>query len=373
MKFIKLTIITSIILLLIAFLVPPLYSGSLSNTMPSGDDKVSTKMKKAPPKIENHPTPVKKKKKLKVGGKSMKCKPVKFDMSSKLQDGKVNISYKKQLKAKGGKTPLSFGNASSTMPPGLNISLKGLLSGKPAKPGEYKLKLWVSDSCIPAQVVEETFKIKIYPEMKSTMAKKKGITEDADPSLKKKKAGVIVATPTLAKEKPVIESLLPVPWGALKPGGSLYIKGRNFGTKQGTIYMTGDNLPGQVKLLAIKWISDTQVRGTVDPKMENFPNQTVKIRVQTYNNKLSNTRSIGFKGSVEYTCEGHIIYGSDGSQLDCYPYICVKEAGQIRCLETCATFHQCVQPGLQCNADHRCVDEKTNEEPAPRRSFLNPS
>ena len=56
-------------------------------------------------------------------------------------------------------------------------------------------------------------------------------------------------------------------------------------------------------------------------------------------------------GPLSYVCDGHILRGSDGSQVDCTPYIC--QASQ--CLQTCTSVDQCVFPPYVCDGRGLCV------------------
>ena len=162
---------------------------------------------------------------------------------------------------------------------------------------------------------------------------------------------------TTYETKPVIMSMLTVPLGALEPTSKLYVKGKFFGTQPGIIYMTG-KFPGPVNLVDVKW-SDTEIRGTVPLSMRDIANQTVEIRVRRSDGKTSNVETIAFRGRVEYTCDGHIIHGSDGSVKDCSPYTCYEEAGHIRCGDRCEfSGHSgplgCAD-GYICSAKGQCI------------------
>jgi hypothetical protein len=73
------------------------------------------------------------------------CSALAFAPAS-LPYGITGISYKQQITVTGGTGPFQFTLGSGTLPPGLTLSSKGVLSGVPTTPGTYLFKIKATDS-----------------------------------------------------------------------------------------------------------------------------------------------------------------------------------------------------------------------------------
>jgi MYXO-CTERM domain-containing protein len=51
------------------------------------------------------------------------------------------------------------------------------------------------------------------------------------------------------------------------------------------------------------------------------------------------------------SCSGHVVTRADGSELDCFPYVCEVQG---TCKPACSSVSDCVAPAL-CNQNHECV------------------
>jgi uncharacterized protein (TIGR03437 family) len=71
--------------------------------------------------------------------------PLAITSSSPLPDGFVQTSYSQQLAASGGTSPYSWILLSGPLPPGLNLSSSGLISGTPTQAGEFVFTVRVND------------------------------------------------------------------------------------------------------------------------------------------------------------------------------------------------------------------------------------
>jgi hypothetical protein len=99
--------------------------------------------------------------------------------------------------------------------------------------------------------------------------------------------------------KPVIDAVLDVPLGALKPGTRLYLKGSRFGTQKGKILVQGNFPGGQFELTDVKWESDTKANGLVPQSVKGQPNQTVGVILMTSYNLKSDPWNMKFEGREE--------------------------------------------------------------------------
>jgi hypothetical protein len=66
--------------------------------------------------------------------------------SGTLPNGFLNVSYSYTFSATGGNAPLSFGQGSGSLPPGLNLNSNGVLNGLPAAVGTYSFSVVVTDA-----------------------------------------------------------------------------------------------------------------------------------------------------------------------------------------------------------------------------------
>ncbi len=73
----------------------------------------------------------------------------------------VSVSYSVQLVSSGGVAPVTWSLLGGALPPGLNLSSSGIISGIPTSPGNFSFVAQVSDSFNPAQQVNRTFGITV--------------------------------------------------------------------------------------------------------------------------------------------------------------------------------------------------------------------
>lgn len=81
--------------------------------------------------------------------------------NASLPAGTRNVSYSAQLTAAGGKSPYTFKRLSGPLPPNLQMSTAGKISGKPTTAGSYVMSFEVLDSSSPQVVATATFTITI--------------------------------------------------------------------------------------------------------------------------------------------------------------------------------------------------------------------
>jgi len=80
-------------------------------------------------------------------------------------NGQVNLYYKVQIHATGGKDPVTWSLDSGTLPPGITLNKdNGVLSGKPIQAGSYDISINVTDSSNPPQTIIGSSTIRIVPE-----------------------------------------------------------------------------------------------------------------------------------------------------------------------------------------------------------------
>jgi hypothetical protein len=82
--------------------------------------------------------------------------------SQAVPSGIAGVPYVFQLATQGGVAPYSWTISDGKLPPGLMLDEhKGVISGTPSSPGEFKFTLRLSDSAVPPEQVERIFVIKI--------------------------------------------------------------------------------------------------------------------------------------------------------------------------------------------------------------------
>jgi len=89
--------------------------------------------------------------------------PLKIITPSPLPEGKVNQSYDQKLEAKGGVPPYGWSLTAGNLPPGLNLSGNGLISGTPTKEGSYNFTVQVKDTKEATDKKEFSLKITAGP------------------------------------------------------------------------------------------------------------------------------------------------------------------------------------------------------------------
>lgn len=71
--------------------------------------------------------------------------------------------YKFEIQASGGQPPITHTLVSGSLPEGLNLDSKGLISGTPKTPGNYSFIIRASDSCpVKMQIDRKTFSHSIF-------------------------------------------------------------------------------------------------------------------------------------------------------------------------------------------------------------------
>ena len=92
------------------------------------------------------------------------CPSLSYTSPATLSTGTVGQVYSYQLQTSGGQTPITFSFVSGSLPPGLNLSSTGLISGMPTSSGNYSFTASATDSCAGgAQIVQGNFSIAVDP------------------------------------------------------------------------------------------------------------------------------------------------------------------------------------------------------------------
>jgi hypothetical protein len=90
------------------------------------------------------------------------CPPLSITSPSVLSTGTVGSVYTYQLTTSGGQVPITFSLVGGSLPPGLNLSATGLISGLPTTAGNYTFMVSATDSCAGgAQIVQKIFSFQV--------------------------------------------------------------------------------------------------------------------------------------------------------------------------------------------------------------------
>lgn len=90
------------------------------------------------------------------------CPALSIISPSTLTAGTVNQGYSYQMQTTGGQIPVRYRFASDFYPPGLSLSITGLISGIPTASGNYTFSIRATDSCsIGPQSIIGTFTIQV--------------------------------------------------------------------------------------------------------------------------------------------------------------------------------------------------------------------
>ena len=142
----------------------PTTGGTYSFTVRSTDNCI------LPPSLGSNlsvPNTVQKTFSVTVNQPVVQCPALNINLPQTLTSGIVGTAYSAALQATGGKPPVTFSldAGSSPLPPGLNISPAGLISGIPATAGTYSsIKIRATDSCSPdLKFTAKTYSITVNP------------------------------------------------------------------------------------------------------------------------------------------------------------------------------------------------------------------
>ncbi len=95
---------------------------------------------------------------------TVRCAPINFVSSSPLPHGTAGQAYTYQLQTTGGQAPIIYDLVGGSLPPGLNLSPSGLISGAPMTAGAYSFTIMAEDNCpVGAQRNDRTFSITVSP------------------------------------------------------------------------------------------------------------------------------------------------------------------------------------------------------------------
>jgi len=90
------------------------------------------------------------------------CPPLQITSPNTLPSGTVNQPYNYQIQTSGGQAPIIYQKISGSLPPGLNLSSSGVISGTPTTTGTYTFTIKATDSCPSgAQTAQKTFSLTI--------------------------------------------------------------------------------------------------------------------------------------------------------------------------------------------------------------------
>ena len=100
--------------------------------------------------------------------------------------------------------------------------------------------------------------------------------------------------------KPVVESILPIPLGALQSGTQLFVKGKIFGPQKGRILIKGNFPGGHIELENVTWEGNERANGYIPQSANGQPNQIVSVVVVSkFNFKSDPFGKPQFKGREE--------------------------------------------------------------------------
>jgi hypothetical protein len=93
---------------------------------------------------------------------TVRCTPLVISSPASLPPGSLGTAYSYPLQATGGQPPYTWSLPSGALPPGINLSAPGTISGTPAASGSYNFTTQVSDTCpTGAQSQNQTFNLTI--------------------------------------------------------------------------------------------------------------------------------------------------------------------------------------------------------------------
>jgi hypothetical protein len=78
-----------------------------------------------------------------------------------LPNGTVGVSYSASLSASGGTTPYSWSLVGGSLPPGLRLSPRGVISGRPTSSGTFNFAVQVRDRISPVQTAQRALSITV--------------------------------------------------------------------------------------------------------------------------------------------------------------------------------------------------------------------
>jgi hypothetical protein len=86
--------------------------------------------------------------------------------TASLSEATVDSGYSNTLSAEGGTSPYTW--TASGLPSGLTMSTEGAISGSPALAGDFNINVTVTDSFSPANTIDKTLVLHIYPALQIT-------------------------------------------------------------------------------------------------------------------------------------------------------------------------------------------------------------
>ncbi len=121
--------------------------------------------------------------------------------------------------------------------------------------------------------------------------------------------------------KPVVESILPIPLGALQPGTQLFVRGKNFGPQKGRILIKGNFPGGHIELENVTWEINSKANGFIPQSANGQPNQIVSVVVVSkFTFKSDPFGNPQFKGREEKVLTADAVgvsCGNDGNSNVC--------------------------------------------------------
>jgi hypothetical protein len=100
-------------------------------------------------------------------------------LTETLPRGAVTSSYLFELKAQGGTEPRTWKIEEGTLPPGMELSESGVLSGTPSAVGEFRFRLSVTDSSPRPNTLARWFVLRVVPALRISWKQPPRLKSDA--------------------------------------------------------------------------------------------------------------------------------------------------------------------------------------------------
>jgi hypothetical protein len=85
-------------------------------------------------------------------------------LTTALPDAVIGVPYNRMLRAAGGQFPFTWTLAAGALPPGIQLTAMGLLTGTPTRStGAFDFNVQVTDSAMPAQVAQASLRLTVLP------------------------------------------------------------------------------------------------------------------------------------------------------------------------------------------------------------------